>query len=259
MKTFSLLLLCVSVLTVAGTEQFSPELPKLSQEEIGEWVGKVQPSVEIDKSVIRRGLISDQMALRADCARYLAFHGDLSDVPYLLDALSDESMYVGANTVYAGMVTTRYWANVALISITKNDLGYRWDDPVERRQEAIHRWASYWESTKHNANTSASPEPTARAIPPGKYSLSVGKIYESKPERPEWVFILGGTSVIRGGETVCKSPATLKALLKSLPRSSKLDWYPTCSGESKALDGHLDDMKKILSDANIAFTIHPAG
>ena len=60
MKTFSLLLLCVSVLTVAGTEQFSPELPKLSQEEIGEWVGKVQPSVEIDKSVIRRGLISDQ-------------------------------------------------------------------------------------------------------------------------------------------------------------------------------------------------------
>ena len=259
MKTFSLLLLWVSVISVAGAEQFSPKHPKLSPEEIGEWVGKVQPSVAIEKSVIRRGLVSDQMALRADCARYLAFHGDLSDVPYLLDALSDESMHVGANSVYAGMATTRYWANVALISITKNDLGYRWDDPVERRQEAIHRWASYWESTKHNANTSASPEPTARAIPPGKYSLSVGKIYESKPERPEWVFILGGTSVIRGGETVCKSPATLKALLKSLPRSSKLDWYPTCSGESKALDDHLDDIKKFLSDANIAFTIHLAG
>lgn len=165
MKTFSLLMICVSVSTVAGTERFSPELPKLSQEEIGEWVGKVQPSIKIDKSIIRRGLISDQMALRADCARYLAFHGDLSDVPYLLDALSDESMHVGANHPYAGMATTRYWANVALISITKNDLGYRWDDPVERRREAIHRWAAYRESTKHRANAPASPVPAAGAVP----------------------------------------------------------------------------------------------
>ena len=45
----------------------------------------------------------------------------------------------------------------------------------------------------------------ADAGPPNKYSLSVGRVYESKPERPEWVFIVGGTSAIRGGETVCKS------------------------------------------------------
>jgi hypothetical protein len=99
----------------------------------------------------------------------------------------------------------------------------------------------------------------ADAVPPGKYSLSVGRVYESKLGRPEWVFILGGTSATRGGETVCKSPATLKTLLKGLPRGSTLDWWPTCSGESEALAGHLDDLKKICTDAGIVFTIHLAG
>ena len=95
--------------------------------------------------------------------------------------------------------------------------------------------------------------------PSNKYSLSVGRVYESKPERPEWVFIFGGTSGIRGGETVCKSPATLKTLLKGLPRGSTLDWWPTCRGESAVLADHLDDLKKICKEAGIVFTIHPAG
>jgi len=99
----------------------------------------------------------------------------------------------------------------------------------------------------------------ADAVPPNKYSLSVGRVYESKPERPEWVFIFGGTSAIRGGETVCKTPATLKTLLKGLPRGSTLDWWPTCSGESEALAGHLDDLKKVCTEAGIVFTIHPSG
>jgi hypothetical protein len=91
------------------------------------------------------------------------------------------------------------------------------------------------------------------------YSLSVGRVHESKPERPEWVFIFGGTSAIRGGETVCNTASSLKTLLKGLPRGSKLDWSPTCSGDSAALAGHLDDLKKICRDAGIVFTIHPAG
>jgi hypothetical protein len=99
----------------------------------------------------------------------------------------------------------------------------------------------------------------ADAVPANKYSLSVGRIYESKPEHPEWVFIFGGTSAIRGGETVCKSPATLMKLLRGLPRGSTLDWHPTCSGESEALAGHLDDLKQACTDAGIVFTIHPAG
>ena len=99
----------------------------------------------------------------------------------------------------------------------------------------------------------------AGAAPPNKYSLSVGRVYESKPKQPEWVFILGGTGPTRGGETVCKSPETLKALLKGLPRDSTLDWWPTCAGESEALASHLDDLKKICTEAGIAFTIHPSG
>jgi hypothetical protein len=99
----------------------------------------------------------------------------------------------------------------------------------------------------------------AECLPPGKYSLSVGRVYESKTDHPEWVFIFGGTSAVRGGETVCRSPASLKALLKGLPRGCTLDWSPTCSGESGALAADLEDLKRICKDAGIAFTIHPAG
>ena len=58
----------------------------------------------------------------------------------------------------------------------------------------------------------------ADTIPQNKYSLSVARVYESSLERPEWVFIFGGTSAIRGGETVCRSPESLKKLLRGLPR-----------------------------------------
>ena len=99
----------------------------------------------------------------------------------------------------------------------------------------------------------------ADAVPPAKYSHSVGRVYETKPERPEWVFIFGGTSATRGGETVCRSPESLKKLLGGLPRGATLDWRPTCSGESEALAGHLEDLKKICTEAGVVFTIHPAG
>lgn len=107
--------------------------------------------------------------------------------------------------------------------------------------------------------TSASLVLAADAVPPNQYSLSVGRVFESKPERPEWVFIFGGTTAIRGDEIVCRSPATLKKLLKGLPRGSTLDCWPTCRGESEASAAHLDDLKKICTEAGIGFTIHPAG
>ena len=96
-------------------------------------------------------------------------------------------------------------------------------------------------------------------IPPGKYSLSVARVYESNPSQPEWVFIFGGTGSVRGGETVCKSVASLKKLLAGLQRGSTLDWWPSCSGESIALDGHIDELKKICKEAGIVFTIHHTG
>lgn len=97
----------------------------------------------------------------------------------------------------------------------------------------------------------------ASAAPPNKYSLSVARVYGSKPQ--ESVFILGGTSATRGGETVCKNGDALKSLLKGLPRGSTLDWWPTCSEDSQALAEHLDELKRICADAGIEFTIHPSG
>jgi hypothetical protein len=99
----------------------------------------------------------------------------------------------------------------------------------------------------------------ADAVPPGEYSLSIGRVYESKAERPKWVFIFGGTSPVRGGEIVCRSAESLKRLLKGLPRGSTLHWWPTCGGESEALAKDLDDLKQICSEAGVQFTIHPAG
>lgn len=96
-------------------------------------------------------------------------------------------------------------------------------------------------------------------IPTARYSLSVGRVFESAPERPEWVYILGNTSSVRGGEIVCRTPAGLKALIKGLPRGSTLDWWPTCAGESNVLTAHLADLKKICASAGVVFTIHPAG
>jgi hypothetical protein len=99
----------------------------------------------------------------------------------------------------------------------------------------------------------------AEADSPNRYSLSVGRVYESKPDRLEWVFIFGGTSAIRGGEAVCRTPESLKQLLKGLPRGSTLDWWPTCQGDSDALNGHLEDLKALCREAGIVFTIHPSG
>ena len=149
MKSLWCSLLILSSSPAFGAEKYAPEIEKLSEEDVGKWVGKVTPDARIDKSIIRRGLISSQTALRADCARYLASNGDLSDLPYLIDALSDESAHVGADYPYAGMATTRYWAHVALVAITKRDYGYRWDDPVKKRQEAILLWGTHWEGVKH--------------------------------------------------------------------------------------------------------------
>jgi hypothetical protein len=139
---------CFLMCGVVFAEDLAPKLKPLSHEEIGIWVGKVVPEKTIEKSIIRRGLISSQTALRADCARYLATHGDLSDIPYLIDKLSDESMHVGASYPHAGMSTTRYWANVALICICKIDVGYRWDDPIEKRTKQIESWKNHWSNAK---------------------------------------------------------------------------------------------------------------
>jgi len=115
---------------------------------MGLWIGRIYVDTEIPKSIILRGLVSDQTGLRVDCAKYLATHGSLSDIPHLVEKLSDQTIHVGADYPYAGMATTRYWANVALISIAKVDFGFTWDDPMNKRRAAIEMWKNHWINIK---------------------------------------------------------------------------------------------------------------
>ena len=140
------------VVAVDFQEPLAPGLYPLSGEELNTCWDKLTAGEHVNKTDIRRGLVSSQTTFRADCARYLARHGTVEDLPYLIDALSDESLHVGALYPHGGMATTRYWANVALICITRQDLGYRWDDSPQKRQQAINRWRSHWSSVKATAD-----------------------------------------------------------------------------------------------------------
>jgi len=105
----------------------------------------------------------------------------------------------------------------------------------------------------------AVPLLAADTVPPAKYSLTVATVYPVNFQHPEWVFIIGGTAPIRGGEIVCRTPADLKTMLRSLPRGSTMDWWPTCFGDAKTLAEHQDELVKICNDAGVVFTIHPSG
>ena len=95
--------------------------------------------------------------------------------------------------------------------------------------------------------------------PPGTYSLSVGRVHAAKPDEPAWVFIIGGTGTHRGGEMICKDIASLKTVHRGLPTGSSVDWWPTCSGESRAVSDRLDEIQKVCAESGLKLTVHPAG
>ena len=98
--------------------------------------------------IIRRGLLGNQMTYRALSAQWFIKHGTIEDVPYLINSLSDESSHKGANYPLAAMATTRYWANVALISICKTSYDYQWNASKEKRKYSIDLWQQHWERVK---------------------------------------------------------------------------------------------------------------
>ena len=109
-----------------------------------------KPRSHVDR--IRKGLVSNQLTDRARCAQWFIDHGTLEDVPYLIKSLSDDSMHVGATYPLAGMATTRYWANVALIVICKTSYDFQWDSSKEKREYSISLWEQHWERNKHKIN-----------------------------------------------------------------------------------------------------------
>jgi HEAT repeat protein len=124
----------------------------LPEEKVSEMFKRIRQDDEIDLRLIYQALIGSQTALRAEAARYLGTHGDDSSIPHLIDALSDQSIHDGVNYPVAGMATTRYWANDSLKKLTGLDFGFVWDDPIDKRNEAINRWRDWYRGTRKTSD-----------------------------------------------------------------------------------------------------------
>lgn len=105
---------------------------------------KIARREQVAADVLHRALRAGQFALRADAARMLGEWGDADSVPHLIQALTDESSYVGGFARDPGMSTVRYWANDSLVKLTGRDFGFVWDDPLDKRNAAVLRWTTWY-------------------------------------------------------------------------------------------------------------------
>jgi HEAT repeat protein len=142
-------LLALGVLTLIVTSRAEPEpSPSLSDEDITRTFQRIARGEQIERDTLLRALVCDQTTLRARAAHLLGESGDLSVVPALITALSDDSSHVGANYRDPAMCTTRWWANESLKRLTKQDFGFRWDASIAEREIAINKWRVWASSTK---------------------------------------------------------------------------------------------------------------
>ncbi len=130
-----------------GVESVAPQVKSIDPDELLPAL-HAKEEFRSHAPTIRRGLIGSQLTYRAESAQWFIEHGTIEDVPYLIDALSDESMHVGAEYPLAGMATTRYWANVALIVICKTSYDFQWDSSIEKRDYSISLWTQHWQRIK---------------------------------------------------------------------------------------------------------------
>ena len=148
MNRIIVMLFCLILLSACQTKQAiltsGAKIEPLPQERIQEMFDRIGRNEKIELTLVYQALIGPQTALRADAARYLGTHGDETSTPHLINALGDDSMHVGARYPEAGMATTRYWANDSLKKLTGNDFGFVWNDPKEKREEAIGRWRAWY-------------------------------------------------------------------------------------------------------------------
>lgn len=125
-------------------EPLGTTLSPLPEEKYQKIFDAFQTREKISIKLLHQGLFAGQTTVRAYAASLLADHGNRSSVSYLIDALSDQTMYVGECYVEPGMNTTRYWANESLRKLTKIDFGFVWDDTEEKRNDAIQRWREWY-------------------------------------------------------------------------------------------------------------------
>lgn len=126
----------------------APSVEPLPDELINGMFEQLSHNEKINLSTIYRALVTSQTTLRAQAARYLGDHGDKTSVPYLIDALKDDSIHLGATYSTDGMNTTRYWANDSLKKLTGKDFGFTWNDAKEKRRGARARWIKWYLENK---------------------------------------------------------------------------------------------------------------
>ena len=135
----------------------APTIEPLPDADVGTLFDKIDNSESIELATLYRALQGPQYTLRAYAAIELGKYGDKTSIPFLIDALSDESMHEGAEYIKPGMNTTRYWANESLKTLTKQDFGFVWDDPIEQRSEAIKRWRDWYQKEKSQTEQGVAP------------------------------------------------------------------------------------------------------
>jgi len=92
---------------------------------------------------VHEALRGDQLTNRAYAATYMGKYGTYKSVPLLINALSDESVHVGAHYADAGMATTRHRAYLALKELTGEDFGFVWNAPIEERAAVIAQYKDW--------------------------------------------------------------------------------------------------------------------
>ncbi|MCA9395222.1 MAG: HEAT repeat domain-containing protein [Candidatus Omnitrophica bacterium] len=137
-------LLFLATPAAAQYPRLAPSVKPLPQKLVPELFEKIETKEEIPLLLLYQALVGPQTTLRAYAATALGEHGNRTSIAYLIDALADDSVHVGANYREAGMATTRYRANESLKKLTGKDFGFVWNDPAEQRQEAIARWREWY-------------------------------------------------------------------------------------------------------------------
>jgi HEAT repeat protein len=137
-------ILLASNIALAEMIPLAPSIDSLPHELVPVLFEKINKNEKIEIHLLHQALNGPQTALRANAARILGEQGDETSIPYLIDALSDESMHVGGTYINAGMATTRYWAKESLKKLTGEDFGFVWDDPKGKRIRSIIRWREWY-------------------------------------------------------------------------------------------------------------------
>ena len=144
-KVCWLMLLLITIWTGTGRAvSLAPALEPLPHEKVEELFQQIRRGDAIEPRLLHQALIGPQLTLRAYAATALATQGDASSIPFLIDALGDDSVHVGATYAEPGMVTTRYRAHESLKTLTGEDFGFVWNDPPEQRRAAIARWRNWY-------------------------------------------------------------------------------------------------------------------